>query len=274
LTFLRFLFDEGVGIGEGLLQTFVQSLVASLTDSLLLAASFGVFLLEGSKTVLLGLLESLGLSGTLNLGVWVKFLHGSLVLQWVLLGRSLDEWVALLLTELALNLIRVDDSGKISAGHHASVECVATLLDTSLSVGTEDFVQVLEGISSEDDESTEVTTWSKLQQVKSMNAAGVDTWEIACDSLDVGVLVTVDNEWTLSHLEAGVSHLVETGTGSLAKTNTLHVCSGTNVVETSKESLGGINVQGVNNKWELWNLSLPEVTLLAKFQSSHLLLTP
>ena len=162
-------------------------------------------------------------------------------------------WVLFDTSELSLNLVRVDNSCKISAGHHTSVEGVAGLLNSLLSVGTEDFVEVLESISSENNESAEVTTWGELEQVKSVDRASVNTWEVTGGSLDVGVLITINNEWTLGHLEAGVSLLVGTSTGSLGGTDSSEILSGTNVVEGGEEILGGVNVEGVNNEWELWD---------------------
>lgn len=132
-------------------------------DSLLLAASFGVFGFKLGKTVLLGLFGSLFGQFSCNLGVWVKSLHEGLVLQWVLLSSASENWVRLNVSKFSLNLVRVDNSGKISACHHASVEGVASLLNSLLSVGTKDLVEVLEGISSEDNESAEVTTWGELK---------------------------------------------------------------------------------------------------------------
>ena len=85
--------------------------------------------------------------------------------------------------EFALNLVRVDDSGKVSNSHHASVKSISTLLNAVLSVGTEDVVKVSKSIFGEDDESTEVTTWSELEQVKSMNAASINTWKVSGSSL-------------------------------------------------------------------------------------------
>jgi len=223
-------------------------------DDLFLSAGFGVFGLELGNTVLLGLNGSLGSQILGNLGVWVKSLHESLVLQWVLSAGASLNWVLLDVSELSLNLVGVDDSGKISAGHHTSVEGVAALLDSLLSVGTEHLVEVLEGISSEDNESAEVTTWGELEQVKSVDGASVNTWEVTGGSLDIWVLVTVDNEWTLGHLEAGVSLLVGTSTGGLGGTDSSKILSGANVVEGSEEILGGVNVEGVNDEWELWDL--------------------
>lgn len=100
---------------------------------------------------------------TSDLGVGVKLLHKSSVLKWVLVGGLSSERSGSNGAELALNLVRVDDSGEISAGHHASVKLISTLFNTLLSVGSEDLVEVIEGILGEDDESAEVTTWGELE---------------------------------------------------------------------------------------------------------------
>jgi len=220
-------------------------------DSLLLAAGFGVFSLEGSNVVLVTLVDSLGLEIALDLGVGVKLVHEGSVFQGVLVAGSLLDGVDADGAELALNVVGVDDSGEIGAGHHVSIKLVARLLNTLLSVGTEDLVKALEGISGEDDESAEVTTRGELEEVESVHGAGVNTGQVAGGSLKVGVLVTVDNKGTSGHLEAGVSHLVEAGTGGLGGTDSLEIVTGTNLGEGSEEGLGGVNVEGVNNKGEL-----------------------
>jgi hypothetical protein len=250
-TVLDFLLDDGIGFDERLLETGVEGLESLGANSLLLAASFGVFGLELGEAVLLGDLNSLlgGLAG--NLGVGVDSLHEGLVLQGVLSGGSLLDGVLLNVVKLGLNLVRVDDSGEIGAGHHASVKMVASLLDGLLSVGTEDVVEVLEGIGGEDDEAAEVTTGGELEQVKSVDVAHIDAGEVTGDSLDVGVLVTVDNKGTLGHGETGVSLLVGTSTKGLGGANSLHVLGGTNLFKSSEKGLGGVNVEGVDDEREL-----------------------
>ena len=101
-------------------------------------------------------------------------------------------------SDLRLNLIGVDDSGKISAGHNVSVQNVSALLNTLGSPLSEDVVESLESILGPDDESAEVTTRSELEEVESVNAASINTGEISGSSLDEVVFVTVDDERTLS----------------------------------------------------------------------------
>jgi len=253
-TILNFLLDDVVGLNDGLLETGVEGLESLGADSLVLAASLGVLGLELDETVLLGLLSSLDGKSAGSLGVGVKSLHEGLVLQGVLSGGSLHDGVVLDVVKLSLDLVRVDDSSEIGAGHHASVKLVATLLDGLLSVGTEDLVEGLEGVSGEDDEATEVTTGSELEQVKSVDIANINTGEVTGGSLEVGVLVTVDDKGTLSHLETGVSLLVGTSTHGLGGTNSLQVLGSTNALKGVEEGLCGVNVKGVDDKGELGNL--------------------
>ena len=96
---------------------------------------------------------------------------------------------------------------------------------------------MVEGILGEDDESAEVTTWGELKQVQSVDAAGINSREISCGSLEEGVLVSVHDKGTLSQDETGVSHLVLTSAGGLALANSLEITFGTNGVEGSEELL-------------------------------------
>jgi len=139
-------------------------------------------------------------------------LHERSVLKWVLVGGRSSERSGSNSSELALNLVRVDDSSEISDSHQASVELVTSLFNTLLSVGSEDLVEVSKGILSEDNESAEVAAWGELQKVKSVDAASINTRKISCGSLQKRILITVHDEGTLSQNEARVSHLVLTGT--------------------------------------------------------------
>ena len=57
----------------------------------------------------------------------------------------------------------------------------------------------LESLLGEDEESSEMTTWGELEDVKSVNVASLDTWKVSSGLFDTIFLVIVDDEWTLSH---------------------------------------------------------------------------
>lgn len=166
---------------------------------------------------------SLNFESASSLGVWVESLHEGSVVKGVLVGGLGSKRGGSDSAELALDLVRVDDSGEISDGHQTSVELITTLLNTLLSVGSEDLVEMGEGILGEDDESAEMTTGGELQQVKSVDAASIDSREISGGSLKEGVLVSVNKEGTLSQHETRVSHLVLTSTGGSALADSLEV---------------------------------------------------
>jgi hypothetical protein len=146
-----------------------------------------------------------------------------------------------------LNGIRVDDSGEIHHGHAVAVKLVAGLLNTAFTVGTENLVEALESISSVDNEATEVTSGSELEQVKAVNIAGVDTGQVLGSALNLVVLITVDDKGTTGVGETRSSHLTSTATVML-QGGFSEGSGGTNSFERLKESLGSVNVEAVNNK--------------------------
>ena len=112
----------------------------------------------------------------------------------------------LLLSECSLNLIRVDDSGKVSNRHHWSSKLESSLSYRLLSVGSEDLIELLERVLGENNKSSEVTTWSELEEIQSANVAGVNSWEVSGSSLDNWILISIDDEWSSLESETGGSH--------------------------------------------------------------------
>jgi hypothetical protein len=82
-----------------------------------------------------------------------------------------------------------------------------------------------------------VTSWSELKKVKSVNAASVNTGQVAGSSLDLRVLITINNKGTSGNSEARVSHLILAST-CLVASGVSQSCGSTNFVQYSKESLG------------------------------------
>ena len=211
-TGLNFVENDLMGILEGLLETGVEGLLTGRSGSLLLASSLGSLLLESGGASLLALDNSLLLGSSESLGGRVDDLHKSLVFKRVLLSLAGSLGAALLLSESRLDLIGVDDSGEVSAGHHVSSKLESTLLDTSLSIGTEYVIELLESILGEDNESSEMTTRSELEKVQSGDVAGINTWEVSGGLFNETVLITVDDQRSLAEREAGASHLTGTST--------------------------------------------------------------
>ena len=240
-----------MGILEGLLETFGESLESSGSLGLLGTSSLGSLLLESGGTGGLAGSNSLVLGGAHGLGGGVEDLHKSLVLKRVLLATARLLGVNSLHAELGLDLVRVNDSGEVSAGHHGSTEGESGLADGGLSVGTEEGVELLESVLGEDNKSSDMTTRGELEEVQSGDVAGVDTGEVSGGLLDKTVLVTVDDKGSLTEGETRVSHLTLTGAGVLGGSDSGEVGINTKVVEGGEESRSLLLVESVNNEGEL-----------------------
>merc|ERR1719361_796127 len=175
LTSLDFVENDLMGILEGLLETLVESKLSGGSGGLLLATSLGSLLLESLSAGSLASLDGFDLGGAEGLGGRVEDLHHGLVLERVLLALGGEVGVGLHGTELALDLIRVDDASEVGAAHHVAAKLEASLSDGALTVGAEDVVELLESILGEDDKSANVTTRGELEEVQSGDVAGVDT---------------------------------------------------------------------------------------------------
>lgn len=246
--------DLLMSILEGLLESVLNPEESGSTGSLLLASSLGSLGLKTGDASLGS--SSLGLvgSGLKVLGSWVESLHLDLVGEWVLLSLVGDDGSDSLLSELALDLVRVDNSSEISNRHHWSGELESGLLDGSLSVGTEDLVELLEGVLGENNKSSHVTTWGELEEIQSGDVASVNSWEVSGGSLHNWIGIAVDDEWSLLEGEAGGSHLTLSWSHSLGSSGAVEVVRDSDLVEGGEHTLGGVSIEGVNNKWELWDV--------------------
>ena len=253
-TGLEFVEDLLLGILEGLLETLVESNLSGGSDSLFLTASLGSLLLKGSNAGDLAGSQSLLFGGSECLGGGVESVHSSLVGERILLAFRSSFGVDALQAEFRLDLVRVDDSGEVSTGHQVSSKLEATLLDCFLSIGTKDVIELLEGVLGEDNESTEVATWSELEEVQSGDGANIDTGEVSSGALDSSVVVAIDNEGSLAEGEATTSHFTFAGSVVLVVTNASEVTSETEVAEALEEGGGLLSVEVINNERKLGHI--------------------
>lgn len=252
-TSLDFVENFLVGSFEGCFEAGVEGIEAFGAHSLGGTTSLGSLKLKSGLLVGLSLDDSLSLSSSGNLEVGVELLHHSLVLEGVLLGLVVETHGLAHFAELGLNLVRVDDTSEVSAGHNVLLEVVAALFGASLVEGAEHVVKSGEGVLGEDAESAEVSTRGELEEVEAVHAASVNTNEVASGALEQGVFVSVDEEGALAHHEAGRSHLTLTSACALGKTGTDDIVVSANLAEGDEESLGGLKVEGVNNEGEFGN---------------------
>jgi len=68
------------------------------------------------------------------------------------------------------------------------------------------------------------------------------------------VVVSVHNQRTLSENEAGVPHLALSSASALLVTCAVEVSTGASGVKGAKKTLGGLNVEAVDDHWEFWDI--------------------
>lgn len=182
----------------------LQELLSSDTRSRLLGRSLGLSLLSEE------------LLSSKSLGVRVESEENGLVLEGVLLlgegsctistkplarqgglltlGDGLTSW-----SEDRLDLVRVDESGDVRSGDLGGGEVEARLLLV-------DLVEGGNGALGPDDESTDVSSGSELEQVELINGASLDSWNVL-ESSDNSLVFGVDDQRTSSLSVSSVSHL-------------------------------------------------------------------
>jgi len=191
--------NDGVGIGERGNETGVEGVVSNGSLGALGTSNLGSLVLEGGlaggvtglggndlvgagslgegvelEGGLAGGVTGIGgndLVGAGSLGEGVELLHHVAVLERVLLCLVVETDGGLDSAELGLNLVRVDDSGKVGTVDGVTLELVSTFLGSLNGVGAENVVEAGEGIGGEHDESSDVTTGGELEKVESVDVA-------------------------------------------------------------------------------------------------------
>lgn len=154
-------------------------------------------------------------------------------------------------TEDSLNLIRVDDSGEVSALHNSSVKNVSLLLSRGVDEIAKDAVESGEGSLGVDNKSTEVTSRGELQDVKSVDIANINSGDVSSGLGNVLISVVIDEEGTLSHDISGVSVFANTGSDFLGGSNLVEIIRDTELAKNLEEIGGLILVKSIDNHWEL-----------------------
>jgi hypothetical protein len=157
-------------------------------------------------------------------------------------------------TENGLNLIGVDDSGEISALHNSSVESVSLLLGRGVDEIAKDGVESSEGGFSVDNESTEVTSRGELQDVKSVDVANINTGDVSSSLGNIVIIITINEEGTLSHDISRVSVFANTGSDFLGGIHFGKIVINTKLAKDSEEFRGLLSsAKSINDKRELWD---------------------
>lgn len=184
-----------------------------------------------------------GLSGSFSLdsGVGVKFIQMFAVGQRISLLNVVGNNVLLLGSDGSLDFVGVDDSSQIWVGDFMSWENVSGFLFSSEFVGSENVVKFSESIFSPDDESSDVSSWGKLEKVKSADVSDFNAWDVSQGLDEWNVLSTVDNQWSSSGSVSSVSDLSSTGSDSFSINNLLNIVPGTDEFQESNGFSGSFD---------------------------------
>jgi len=180
--------------------------------------------------------RSKNLSTTGRDGVRVELNHETEVLERVLLA-STELVGGLLRTKSRLDLIRVDDSGQVRVGHLGTRKLVALLDGGSDLLSTVDGIELLESTLSPDDESTEVTTRSKTEEVEAGDLAKLNTRKVA-ESTSEGTRLVIDDKRTNTGGETSVSALSSSSADVLGVVRALNIIVSVDGLQESNSSLG------------------------------------
>jgi len=112
----------------------------------------------------------------------------------------------LLWSEGSLNFVGIDDTRDVSIGQEWLGESVFQLLGRGLLVGAVEGIESLEGILGPDDEPSEVTTWSQVQEIQSSHGNQLNSGKIPEGSSQWRFLI-VDDKWATSLCVTSIPHL-------------------------------------------------------------------
>lgn len=100
--------------------------------------------------------------------------------------------------------------------HDGSVDLVSLLVESLFSVGSEQVIKGIESTLGPDDESSELTTRSQLEEVHSVDVAEINSGDVSEGLNHLGVIIGIDEQGSSSLNESSVSHFSFTGSQFLA----------------------------------------------------------
>ena len=213
------------------------------------------------------LLVSSGLLDLLTLSLGILFLelssegidlvHGLSVLEWVLLLSGVKSSRSLLVSEDSLNFIGVDDGSDIRVRNDFSLEDVALLLNGGTVVRTELSGKLFKGTLGVDAESTELSTWGQVSDVKSVDIEDCDAWNISGGSVETLRLLIDDKKGTSSVLELLASGLALSCSEGLGSNDSLNILESSETLEDGNGLFGLLDFAElvIENQRKLGNLA-------------------
>jgi hypothetical protein len=136
-----------------------------------------------------------------------------------------------------LHLVGVDKAGEVRVGHHRTREFVSLLLCRLTVDRAKDLIESGESSLCPDDETSDVTTGGKLEQIQTANLAQFHAGKVAEGTGDT-VVVLVHDERTLAHHVTAATGLTNTTTELLGVNDLLHIGVGTTLLQGLDSLLG------------------------------------
>lgn len=228
----------------------------SLLDNLLLISrksSLGSeSLLSGFSSFLVGFTGSL----TNESCVGVKLVKSFSVVKGVVLVGSVKNSVLFAGSNGTLNLIGVNNSGDIGVSNLTVRKTVSLLLGRSLSPSSENIVQLLEGSLSPDDESSDVSSWGKLEEIKSADMSNFNSGNVSKSFNEGNISTTVDNQRSSSGSVSSVSELSFSSSNFNGVDNLLNISPGSSISKELNGFFGSFNLLNLvaNNEGKFGNV--------------------
>jgi len=187
---------------EGLEELFLVLVDGGLLSDIFSLFLFGRGFLFWGLSLLDSLLESLSLfksrqspqhlSSSQRLGVRIQLDHGAQILQWILFVHHILLMIPLP-SEGRLDLLRVDQTAQIRASQNRSGKSVIDFDGRRSLVGTIKCVELLEGTSSPNHQTSQMSSWSQLKQIQSRHTAKLHSRQVSESTAKRGLGV-VDNQ--------------------------------------------------------------------------------
>ena len=134
--------------------------------------------------------------------------------------------------EDGLDFLRVDETGEVGHHHHRGGESVVLFEFGALGVGSVKSIELLKGGLSPDAEAAKMATRGELEQVKGINAAQLNTGDVA-EGFDNSIVLVVNDKGSTSLGEAAVAHLTLACTDLLGVLDLFNVTVGVKGLEES-----------------------------------------
>jgi hypothetical protein len=128
-------------------------------------------------------------------GVGVEFKHGSDVVEWILFGASFDGDGSFWSVQNGLNFVTLEEGLEVGVLDDGGWDAPVLFGGGTGGEVAVDSVEGFEGVFSEDEKSSDVSTWGQSKNVQVVDIENFDAWDVS-ESSDNTVVLGVDDGWS------------------------------------------------------------------------------